>query len=36
MHDVSIRFFLITEGLDLLKKEIKIFNSQLKLMKKPF
>ena len=35
IHGVPIQPFAMDEGLELLKNEIEIFNSQLKLMKKP-
>ena len=35
IHEVSIQLFTMNEDLELLKNEIKIFNSYLKLMKKP-
>ena len=34
MYKMLIAFFLINEDLDMLKNKIKIFNSQLKFMKK--
>ena len=35
IHEVSIRSFSMDEGLLLLKDEIEIFNSDLKLLKNP-
>ena len=35
IHRISIQLFSINEGLKMLKNEIKIFNPQLKLIKKP-
>ena len=34
IHGISIQSFSTDEGLEMLKNEIEIFNSQLKLMKK--
>ena len=35
IHEIPIQPFSTDEGLEMLKNEIEIFNSQLKLMKKP-